>query len=486
VPEQPWRRRIGTMPKTWVLVMAVGVCLGWLPFAGRSLSPDEAGYLIVGGQWSAGSSLYGDFWVDRPPGLIAIFEAADALGGTVPLRLLGTLAAVLTVVLAGVLGRVAAPERRSAPLLTAGTAAICVATPLFGASVVNGELLGLPFVMAGMAAYVAAAATRSSAKALLLGLAAGAAGAAAVLVKQSMVDVLALSVVLLFSSGSARRRFPAFLTGALATTVLVLTVAGARGTDPTDLWGAVVTFRLDAARELAADSGAAPGRLAGLVGALAASGVPLLAAAFAWKGRGAQSGQGPWTAPDLRVGAYVVLAVDLLVAFLGGSYWLHYLMGVVPGVVLLAAAFAQRPAPVTRSIGGSFVVAGLSSAIAVGWVAAHPIDRPEEAAVVYLDRHAAKGDTGVVVLGAANIVRDAGLRAPYPYLWSLPARVRDGDLATLGGLLRSQDRPTWVLVAERSVDDWELDFTTAQAELDADYERVTKAGKFTIYRRNDA
>jgi hypothetical protein len=486
VPEQPWRRRIGTMPKTWVVVMGAAVCLGWLPFAGRSLSPDEAGYLIVGGQWSEGSSLYGDFWVDRPPGLVAIFEAADALGGTVPLRLLGTLAAVLTVVLSGVLGRVAAPERRSAPLLTAGTAAVCVATPLFGGSVVNGELLGLPFVMAGMAAYVAAAATRSSAKALLLGLAAGAAGAGAVLVKQSMVDVLALAAVLLFSSGSARRRFPAFLTGALGAIALVVTVAAARGTDPTDLWEAVVTFRLDAARELASDSGAAPGRLARLLGALVGSGVPLLAAAFAWKGRGAQSGQGPWTAPDLRVAAYVVLALDLLVAFLGGSYWLHYLMGLVPGVVLLAAAFAQRPAPVTRSIGGSFVAAGLSSAILIGWVAAHPIERPEEAAVGYLDEHASHGDTGVVVLGGANIVRDAGLRAPYPYLWSLPARVRDGDLATLDGLLRSQDRPTWVLVAERSVDDWELDFTAVQAELDADYDRVTTTGKFTIYRRNDA
>ena len=122
----------GRRRSRWVIAMAVGVGLGWLPFAGRSLSPDEAGYLIVGGQWAEGSSLYGDFWVDRPPVLIAIFEAADALGGAVPLRLIGALAAVLTVILSGVLGRIAAPERRSAPLLTAGTAAVCVATPLFG------------------------------------------------------------------------------------------------------------------------------------------------------------------------------------------------------------------------------------------------------------------------------------------------------------------------------------------------------------------
>src|SRR3954466_7483638 len=144
--DSPWRRRIGPAPKTWVVVLAAAAALAWLPSAGRSLSPDEAGYLIVGGQWGRGGSLYGDYWVDRPPALIAIFEAADALGGTVPLRLLGALAALVTVVLSGALGRMAAPERRSAPVLTAGTAAVCVATPLFGGTVVDGELLGVPFV----------------------------------------------------------------------------------------------------------------------------------------------------------------------------------------------------------------------------------------------------------------------------------------------------------------------------------------------------
>ena len=221
-PPTPWRRRIGTAPKSWVIAMAVGVCLGWLPFAGRSLSPDEAGYLIVGGQWAEGSSLYGDFWVDRPPVLVAIFEAADALGGTVPLRLIGALAAVLTVILSGVLGRIAAPERRSAPLLTAGTAAVCVATPLFGATVVNGELLGLPFLVAGILAYVAAAASRHQVRGFLLSLAAGAAGAVGALVKQSLVDVFVVAVVLLFTSGAARRKFPGLLAGALVTTAVVV------------------------------------------------------------------------------------------------------------------------------------------------------------------------------------------------------------------------------------------------------------------------
>ena len=295
-----------------------------------------------------------------------------------------------------------------------------------------------------------------------------------------------VAVVLLFTSGAARRKFPGLLAGALITTAVVVAAAWARGTVPADLWDAVVTFRVDAARELAGDSGNAPARLAGLVGALAASGVPLVVAAFAWKGRGEPSRQGPWTAPDLRVAAYALLTFELLVAFLGGSYWLHYLMGLVPGAVLFAASFAQRPAPVTRSIGGSLALAGVSTVAALGWVAAHPIDRPEEQAIAYLDDHAQRGDSAVVVFGAANVVRDAHLEASYLYLWSLPARVRDADLATLDGLLESDRRPTWVIVARRSIDDWDLDFTKAQAVLDADYDEVDTAGKFTIYRRTDA
>src|SRR3954454_352220 len=130
--ETPWRRRIGTAPKTWVLVLALTVGLAWVPFAGRLLSPDEAGYLLVGGQWGHGRSLYCDYWVDQPPALIALFEVADALGGAVPLRLVAALAALLNVVLLGVLGRVPAPERLSAPVLPPAAASVCVATPLIG------------------------------------------------------------------------------------------------------------------------------------------------------------------------------------------------------------------------------------------------------------------------------------------------------------------------------------------------------------------
>ena len=81
--------------------LAVG---GWLPFVGRPLGPDEAGLLMVGGQVGEGSSLYGDYWVDRPPLLVALFGLASLVGGAAGVRVLGLVAVVGTVLAAGLLG----------------------------------------------------------------------------------------------------------------------------------------------------------------------------------------------------------------------------------------------------------------------------------------------------------------------------------------------------------------------------------------------
>ena len=60
-------------PWPWVAALAAAAVLCWLPFLGRTPSPDEGGLLTVAGQWAPGSSLYGDYWVDRPPLLIGLF-----------------------------------------------------------------------------------------------------------------------------------------------------------------------------------------------------------------------------------------------------------------------------------------------------------------------------------------------------------------------------------------------------------------------------
>ena len=97
-PVQPGRRcrQRRRVPVVWVAaLLAVGLRL---PLLSRPPSPDEAGFLLVGGQWhSGGTSLYGNYWVDRPPLLITIFRVAADAGGLVPLRLIGCLATVLVV-----------------------------------------------------------------------------------------------------------------------------------------------------------------------------------------------------------------------------------------------------------------------------------------------------------------------------------------------------------------------------------------------------
>ena len=72
--------------------------LARLLFVARPATPDEGGFLVVASQWHVGgTSLYGDYWVDRPPLLIGLFRLADLTGGLTALRLIGALAAAVTV-----------------------------------------------------------------------------------------------------------------------------------------------------------------------------------------------------------------------------------------------------------------------------------------------------------------------------------------------------------------------------------------------------
>lgn len=107
-----------------VAALAAAALLLRVPSLRSPLSDDEGGFLVVAAQWRPGTSLYGDYWVDRPPLLIAVFELADRLGGAVALRAIGGLAVVAAVLLAARLGRLVAPRARHAPVLAAAVAAI--------------------------------------------------------------------------------------------------------------------------------------------------------------------------------------------------------------------------------------------------------------------------------------------------------------------------------------------------------------------------
>ncbi|WP_036506531.1 hypothetical protein [Nocardioides sp. URHA0020] len=461
-----------------LLAAVAGICL--VPFAGRALSPDEGGLLLLAEQWAPGTSLYGDYFVDRPPGLIALAALADAAGGDWAFRALGIVAVIVTVLLSGLLGRLAAPDRPVAPVLTAATAALLATTPLFGGTVVNGELLGLPFLLGGLVSALLAARADSPRAAWWWAALAGASGAGGALVKQSLLDVFVFSAVLLLVS---RRVRPALgiAVGAVTTVALAVWLSSHRGTDPGELWDAVVVFRQQAASVIATSAtDTTQQRLLGMLFALLATGAPLLMVVLA---RRLPSRATPGV-PDLRWPALATLAWELVAVLLGGSYWLHYLMGLVPGLVLLTAAACQRALPGRRVLGAAYGVMAISTVSALVYVAVQPIQRPEHPAVAWLDQHTRSGDTAVIAFGAPNILQAAGLRSPYPDLWSLPVRVHDPELRQLSVLLASADRPTWVVVAGTSLRSWGIDASSADRVLAEYYDRATTAGDWTIYRED--
>ena len=243
-----------------------------LPALTRPVRADEAGFLLVARAWEpAPDSLYGGYWVDRPPPLIWLFEAVDAIGGVTALRLLGAVAAGLTVLLAAQVAKLVAQpmtEPRAVAWTAALTAAL-LANPMIDVVAVKGELLALP-VLLGSIALALLAVRRSSG---WLALAAGVAAGLALGLKQNLGGGLVFALVLLVVAGGLGRlprptavRLAA--AGVLGTALPVLATVGwarAEGVRLSTLWYAVYGFRSDAARVIADGTADAPLRRAGLL-----------------------------------------------------------------------------------------------------------------------------------------------------------------------------------------------------------------------------
>ena len=482
---------------TATAVTAALATLAWIPFLRTAASPDEGGFLVVASQWTHGSSLYGDYWVDRPPLLIVIHALAAATGGITSLRVLGIAAVVSSVVLAAAItrqsmsGRLARPSTAGlvAPVVVAGT---FLSSPLFGATHVGGELLSVPFVLAGaflvLRSLGATGRARSSAWAVAAGIAAGSAMA----VKQNAVDVFVVTaVVLALRSWSGRRRQAlrigvCFGVGAITALGLLLGLAQWRGTGPGGLWDAVVTFRFQAAAVIHHSASAAThARMLTLIGAAFLSVAPFLVGVLAIQAsrRPAAVRPGSAAAPDLRWPALALLAWEVVSIAGGGSYWLHYLIVLVPGMVLLAAAAAQRPVSL-RLAGGALTALAVASACITTVSAAHGARALTSDARVsaYVRAHARPGDSMVVAFGHPNILWDVGLPSPYPQIWSLPVRVRDSRLVEFQAVLAGPAAPRWVVVSGDSLSTWGVDSTRAEHVLRSRYAPVAHLGGYYVWR----
>jgi 4-amino-4-deoxy-L-arabinose transferase-like glycosyltransferase len=160
----------------WVVAACTLLALALrAPFASVALGRDEGGIAFIARQWPGGhGSLYGAYWLDRPPLLVALYKLAG-LGGDLGVRALGAVAAVALVLAVWRLGRAVA--EREAGRVAAVMAALLSGSFAIGAVQTPAELL-------------AAVPSTLSVLCLVRGrlFAAGLLAASALLVKQSFLD----------------------------------------------------------------------------------------------------------------------------------------------------------------------------------------------------------------------------------------------------------------------------------------------------------
>lgn len=488
---------VGVDSRSVVAVAAVAAVVARFPGLAWPLRPDEAGFALVATAWdpTAGGELYGPYWVDRAPVLLATVRLLLELGGPAAPRLAAAAGCAVAVLAAALAGRSLARQvlahvatRRPLPEVgtdrvvgRAGAWSAVAAAAFTGHAAVDpisakGEVLALPLLL--LAAWWALVGVER--RSPVLAFAAGAAGVLALGMKQSMVGALALAGLLLLGAlvgGRPDRRTTvglavAWLAGAAAPVLAVVAWGAATGVRVAALWEVLVGFRADALSALAGSSLGAPLERASLLALVAVANGMLLLGVLLLRRSPALLRLAP--VPAVAVLGTVVVEVVALV--LGGSFWTSYLLGLVPGLTLATALLVTRhelarPVPDPRAaraarpprrgpararlrrLGAAQVAVGFAAAstvVSLAWFAAvvlpgrvHADARLGEA----IARSALPGDTLVVYGGRPDIVWASGLSSPYRYLWNLPMRTRDPRLEELERVLADEDRrPTWVVV----------------------------------------
>lgn len=176
------------------------------------------------------------------------------------------------------------------------------------------------------------------------------------------------------------------------------------------------------------------------------------------------------------------LAVTVLRAApeLGGSYWLHYLLAVAPGLVLLTTA--ARP---TSAGQWGLGVAAAGTAVALGGFAlAPPAPGDDQAVSAYLHSHATATDTVVVAFGQSEHPprrwADESLPAPVEPAGPRPRSTAAGARRHPRGL----ERTAMGRGRRRVVGTWGAEPIAAQHQLDQRYREVATDGDWHIFGRS--
>jgi hypothetical protein len=448
--------RVGALSERQRTRWALGGCVALAlllraPYLSTPLGIDEGGIAYVAEHWPGGhGSLYGSYWLDRPPVLVGLFKIAASAGDR-GVRVLGALAAIALVVAVAQLARAVAGQ--PAGWIAGLLAALLSGSVAIGAVYTPGELLAaVPSTLSVLC--LVRAHRRRPAGSLF---AAGALAAGAALTKQSFLDAGVAGVAFVAVSGVVERELPlrrllAYGAGAAVPLgVLVVWQALARLPHGGFLY-ALVGFRLDALRTLAASNIPLPERVLRLAAPALGSGLVLAVAAALVGLRRLRRDR------VLAVTFAAWLAAATVGVLGGGTYWPHYLIELVPvscvaAATVIATARVRARAAVLGASTAVSVIAALGGAV---HIARDPPRRQELAVAQYVRDHARPGDTQYVMYAQANVLYYTGLPTPYPYEWSLMVRAVPGARAQLQRLLGSTRRPTW-LMQWQDDDSWQLD-----------------------------
>jgi hypothetical protein len=337
---------------------------------------------------------------------------------------------------------------------SAAVACALLVSPIVGATPVNGELLAAPFIAVGVWLAVAAVGDSGRHRSGWEAAGSGACAAAAVLVKQNMLDVAVFAVVLALVAHHVEplRRIVLlrlagwFAGGGVAGGAMVLGAAMLSGTSPGSVLFAMYPFRWRA-MSVVEHHGLTDrvARLVSLGTAELLSAGPLLLGALVvvlligrHRLRLPNAGWLPVAAATIALAAYDVASIVA-----GGSYWAHYLVQLAVPTALAAGLLVTAVPRLGRRLTAVLLVAG---AVAWGAGLSYRVETKGLVVGTAVGQVANRGDTMVSALGDADTVEAAGLSSPYPYLWSLPARTLDPGLPGLRALLSGPRAPTWLVM----------------------------------------
>jgi 4-amino-4-deoxy-L-arabinose transferase-like glycosyltransferase len=410
-----------------------------LPFLG-SIGPDEGGYAYVAWQWARGHALYSGVWVDRPQGLILVYRLLISISHSAwAIRLGAVVAGVAITLLLVWVGRLFDAERTG--LLAGGLFAVAGLGPHVEGFTFNGELAAaVPSTAAVGAALVAF--RRDSTRWLA---AAGLLGGTSLLMKQSGFDGLAVAFAVALAAKPRLARVGLVAGGAAAPLGASAVAGWLSGWHA--YWTALVAYHFDPST--------GSGRLSRFgqsLPAVASDVLPLAIAALV----------GLWVLRrriEVRF-ALVWVGAAFVGLNVGGLYWPHYYVQVLPPLCLLGGVALARIRVPPLGWATAAVVALPALAFLGALVQASESSREQmvkyalgyendQRVARYVHSHTSPADRVYAFVSRADFYFLADREAASPYIWAHPLNTIPGAKAALARTLSRPQRPRLVVLFQR-------------------------------------